>query len=261
MPTAWLQYWRPEQLEVERRTRADGRPLVETAGEQFAGVVPGDVVYVMGRSGGSLLLIGRLSVDEVLDEAATRARFGDGYEATHHLAGHGTLLQLDRVLPRSAAMRLRRASGKPLVDAQGDADGQRLQSVGPLEPASAALLDQVLDRDDLQVPLTGLPEGATVERKHRHVERNRGVRDAALRVHGLACMVCEFDFEQTYGARGAGFAEVHHLKPLASLQGTVVLTNVANDVAVLCANCHRMVHRGNDAPIAIDVLRDELRSA
>ncbi|HWI09200.1 MAG TPA: HNH endonuclease [Solirubrobacteraceae bacterium] len=257
MSTAWLQYWRPQQLEDERRLGADGAPFVETAGEQFASVVPGDVVYVLGRSGSSLLLMGRLIVDEVLDEAATRARFGEGYTATLHLVGQGTVMRLDRVVSKRTATQLRRASGKPLVDAQGDADGQKLQAVGPLEAASATLLDRVLDRDDVHVPLTGLPEGSTKERKHRRVERNRALRDAALRVHGQACMVCGFDFEQTYGSRGAGFAEVHHLKPLASLQGKALLTNAVTDVAVLCANCHRMVHRGDDvndrenSPIAI----------
>lgn len=262
MATAWVQYWRPQQLELARRHAGDGEPLGHTAGEQFGRVVPGDVVYVLGRSGTSLLLVGRLIVDEILDQAEAEARFeGEVYQATVNLVGHSTARRLDRLIPKAVAVQLRRASGKPLVDADGNASGDRLQAVGPLEPASAALLDEVLDQDDVLVSVAGLPEGGSIEGRHRAIERNRGVRDAALRVHGSECMVCGFDFERTYGPRGAGFAEVHHLTPLASLRGEVVVTNPLTDVAVLCANCHRMVHRGDDVPIAMDVLRDELTGA
>ncbi len=87
------------------------------------------------------------------------------------------------------------------------------------------LLDDQLDRDDMLVPLRGFAEGEPTERAHRGVERNSALRAAALRVHGHGCMVCGFDFGRAYGARGVGFAEVHHLKPLASLRGKTVLTN------------------------------------
>lgn len=261
MPTHWLQYWRPQQLERERLNGVDGEPFVDTAGEQFAAVRPGDVVYVLARSGASLLLIGRLTVNAVFDHDAAEAHFPDDdvYEATVHLIGHGSTRRLNRVIPKDIAMRLRRASGKPLVDAEGNADGGKLQRVGPLDAASVTLLDDQLDRDDMLVPLRGFPEGEPTQRRHRGVERNPALRAAALRVHGHGCMVCGFDFGRAYGARGMDFAEVHHLKAFASLRGKTVLTNPVTDVAVLCSNCHRMVHRGEDAPISIDQLRAELR--
>jgi 5-methylcytosine-specific restriction protein A len=56
----------------------------------------------------------------------------------------------------------------------------------------------------------------------------------------LACEVCMFEFKAVYGDRGAGFIECHHLKPLASLPGIKTIRLV--DLALLCANCHRMVH-------------------
>lgn len=260
MATAWLQYWAPAQLEREREQGGDGDPLVDTAGEQFGRVVPGDAVYVLSRTGTSLLLIGRLIVDHVLDEEAAEAHFGTPvYEASVHLLGHGSARRLNRVIKKGVAMQLRRASGKPLVDSDGNADGEKLQTVGPLSDSSVALLDDVIDRDDAQVRLSALPEGAPVERKHRSVERNRGLREAALRIHGHDCQACGFSFEETYGLRGVGFAEVHHLMPFSSLRGRTVMTNPATDLAILCANCHRMVHRGEDAPLAIEKLRDELR--
>jgi 5-methylcytosine-specific restriction protein A len=57
----------------------------------------------------------------------------------------------------------------------------------------------------------------------------------------LQCEVCAFDFAATYGALGAGFAECHHRLPLSTL-GKARATRLS-DLAILCANCHRMIHR------------------
>ena len=65
----------------------------------------------------------------------------------------------------------------------------------------------------------------------------------ALRTQSLKCEVsgCGFNFEKAYGALGMGFAEVHHLRPLAR-SGPCITT--LDDLAIVCANCHRMIHRG-----------------
>ena len=46
-------------------------------------------------------------------------------------------------------------------------------------------------------------------------ERKAKLRDAAIRIHGVVCQVCGFDFEEVYGEWGEGYIEVHHLKLLA----------------------------------------------
>jgi hypothetical protein len=60
----------------------------------------------------------------------------------------------------------------------------------------------------------------------------------------LICEVprCNFDFEKRYGKLGAGYAQVHHKKPLgaAPKNGQKVLLK---DLAVVCANCHVMIHK------------------
>jgi len=86
-------------------------------------------------------------------------------------------------------------------------------------------------------------EDATKFRLHKRIERNASLIKKVKRVRGSACEVCGTNFEHRYGAIGAGYIEAHHLKPLASLAGTKVPMNAAIDFAVLCANCHRMVHR------------------
>jgi 5-methylcytosine-specific restriction protein A len=90
------------------------------------------------------------------------------------------------------------------------------------------------------------PEGRLLFRMHRLRERNREVvakaKAVALRKYGrLACWVCDFDFAVAYGKLGDGFIEAHHTRPLGELAGPSE-TRVA-DLALVCSNCHRMLHR------------------
>lgn len=89
-------------------------------------------------------------------------------------------------------------------------------------------------------------EGRLLTRKHIARERNRQLveskRKQVMMRHGrLACEVCDFDFSIHYGERGKGFIECHHTKPIATFaEGHK--THV-DDLALVCANCHRMIHR------------------
>ena len=89
-------------------------------------------------------------------------------------------------------------------------------------------------------------EGRILARVHRRRERNRKLvtrkKKQVLQQTGkLACEVCGFDFEVPYGSRGTGFAECHHEIPLSELKpgDKTKLT----DLRIVCANCHRMIHR------------------
>ncbi|WEH33174.1 HNH endonuclease [Streptomyces sp. AM 4-1-1] len=102
------------------------------------------------------------------------------------------------------------------------------------------LLPEAEEEDDY-----GAPEGRLLLRHHRSRERNKALRkkkiDAVLRQgRQLACEACGFDFEQVYGDRGSGYIECHHVVPLheAGERRTRL-----NDLALICANCHRMIHR------------------
>ncbi|NEU11559.1 hypothetical protein G3T14_05385 [Methylobacterium sp. BTF04] len=61
----------------------------------------------------------------------------------------------------------------------------------------------------------------------------------------LICEVprCGFDFKARYGAIGEGFAHVHHLVPLAKSDPKGRNTSL-KDLAIVCANCHAMIHAG-----------------
>jgi len=89
-------------------------------------------------------------------------------------------------------------------------------------------------------------EGRILFRLHRLKERNprlvRRKKRAALTATGrLLCEVCDFDFAVVYGPLGEGFAECHHRVPLSELDGEAPTRLI--DLAIVCANCHRMLHR------------------
>ena len=89
------------------------------------------------------------------------------------------------------------------------------------------------------------PEGRVLVRTHMVRERNptlvKRKKAAVLAKEGyLACEACGFDFKKTYGDRGQGFIECHHTKPLHTLNPES--NTRLDDLALLCANCHRMIH-------------------
>lgn len=89
-------------------------------------------------------------------------------------------------------------------------------------------------------------------------ERDPQLRDDALAIHGLDCMACGFNFEKTYGPVGKGFIEVHHVVPLADAGKSI--TDPATDLIVLCANCHRIVHRKRGYCLSLDELKAHLKA-
>jgi 5-methylcytosine-specific restriction protein A len=89
-------------------------------------------------------------------------------------------------------------------------------------------------------------EGKILTRIHRFRERDTKLisrkKEKVLRESGaLCCEVCGFNFKEQYGARGEGFIECHHTKPLSGLKDGE--KTKLTDLAVVCSNCHRMIHR------------------
>ena len=101
-------------------------------------------------------------------------------------------------------------------------------------------------------------EGQVLTRLHRYRERNSKLvkrkKGRILREqHSLVCEACGFDFKSFYGERGYGFIECHHTKPLSELSSQGERTKMS-ELALVCSNCHRMIHRGK-AWLSIDDLR------
>jgi predicted HNH restriction endonuclease len=125
-------------------------------------------------------------------------------------------------------------------------------------PLLAQVFDMVSlsDAAALEGETTGF-EGKQVQRWVNSYERDSGLRRAAIRIHGTTCMACDFDFGTRYGSLGVGFIEVHHTVPVSSLGGSAPI-NPADDLVVLCSNCHSIVHRRKGKPLSIAELRSLL---
>jgi 5-methylcytosine-specific restriction protein A len=102
------------------------------------------------------------------------------------------------------------------------------------------------------------PEGRILTLLHKRRERNPKLaakkKAAVLTAAGrLECEVCGFDFAARYGRLGEGFSECHHKVPLATL-GAVQKTRIT-DLVIVCANCHRMIHRSKPM-MSVTQIRD-----
>ena len=109
------------------------------------------------------------------------------------------------------------------------------------------------------------PEGRRIERLHRSRERSSRLVALAKEKHSranggkLPCEVCGFDFREKFGDRGTHFIEAHHKVPLKRLSKMKTRETRVEDLAMVCANCHRMLHRN---PLAsIEGLRNTLRTS
>ena len=102
-------------------------------------------------------------------------------------------------------------------------------------------------------------EEAFVEGEKRAVSatvRNPRLRTAAKMRWGLKCYCCGFDFEHFYGDIAKGLAVVHHLQVFAQANGRRRSATV-EDVRVVCANCHFVVHV-EKPPIDADKLKNRI---
>ncbi|MFN8290250.1 MAG: HNH endonuclease [Chitinophagaceae bacterium] len=114
-----------------------------------------------------------------------------------------------------------------------------------------------LVEEDEQTEDDTVEEGQVLYRLHKLRERDSSIarkkKNSVLKNTGrLACQVCNFDFFLNYGDLGKGYIECHHLTPLSSLKSETKTS--LDDLALVCANCHRMLHKMIDR-IDIDRLR------
>lgn len=103
---------------------------------------------------------------------------------------------------------------------------------------------------DIDVEAYGF-EGNPRLMAHMRRERNSSIvqkkkKDVLARTGTLKCEACGFDFAKTYGEYGKEFCEVHHLLPLHKSDG-LIKTDLS-DLAIVCSNCHRVIHRMSPMP-------------
>ncbi len=101
-------------------------------------------------------------------------------------------------------------------------------------------------------------EGKLLARIHYYRERDKAfaakVKKNAKQKNGgnLKCEACEFVPNAKYGPRGESCMEAHHKIPIEQLQPDSI-TRV-EDMAIVCANCHRVIHSAKPCLFLSDVL-------
>ncbi len=127
---------------------------------------------------------------------------------------------------------------------------------GKTHAALAALFNRLRQRvtegDGANVdPDLEVIEGRRSMRLQVHRTRERKLRlakiaDVLRRTGCLACEVpgCGLDFLERYGELGRGYAHVHHREGLSAKPRAGGRVRLA-DVAIVCANCHAMIHLGH----------------
>lgn len=96
-----------------------------------------------------------------------------------------------------------------------------------------------------------IAEGAIKYFYGKKYERKPENRRRAIEIHGAICAICGFDFEKVYGERGRGYIEIHHTKPLCTLDKEQII-DPETDLVPVCSNCHRMIHRRKDSVLTIE---------
>ena len=93
-----------------------------------------------------------------------------------------------------------------------------------------------------------------------HLQRERNqtlVRKKKKEAASLDCEICGFSFSRAYSGAAGDYCEVHHLLPLSKVVHTT--RTRMEDLAILCANCHRVVHlRDDPEPYTLNEVRGML---
>jgi predicted HNH restriction endonuclease len=97
-------------------------------------------------------------------------------------------------------------------------------------------------------------EGERIKREIDVLSRSRKIVQQAKMKYGYKCMVCQESFADIYGPIGEGLIECHHIVPISGRATASKITKI-EDLAVVCANCHRMLHWRQDPPRTIPELR------
>jgi len=105
----------------------------------------------------------------------------------------------------------------------------------------------------------GIVEGIAREAIVLSRTRSAALRREVLNLSGGICEGCGVNFSLLLHGRALRALQVHHKKQLA-LRETPEVTELA-DLAVVCANCHAIIHTDPKAAIPVEELRKEWKQA
>lgn len=210
---------------------------------------------------GELIPGATVRFEETTGEAAARMGSSNVLIAAGAWAGLDTSIRWDTiVIPRIPYERPVILDGhveSSFLDTRNTAVRRMRQVIGrglrtPDAACTVHILDSRYRNIEAFVPMRfraswqgkGFLEGGRREVTLSEIERHPAIRKQALRYYGLKCMACGFV------PKVSSQLDVHHMNPLAGGERISKIT----EVAVLCANCHRLAH-AVDPPMPVEGLR------
>ena len=102
----------------------------------------------------------------------------------------------------------------------------------------------------------GALEGEPVEGTAYRRKRDRRLRNQAMSFARGICAVCKVDYNTVLDGKGIRVLQVHHTKQLG-YRDKPKLTK-SEDLVVVCANCHLLIHLDPKKALSVDRLRQLL---
>lgn len=88
-------------------------------------------------------------------------------------------------------------------------------------------------------------------------ERNSKARQECIRTHGSRCIICGFDFGESYGENFIGKIHVHHKKPLHEVDESYIV-DPEKDLIPVCPNCHLVLHSKPNGTYTVEEVKELL---
>jgi 5-methylcytosine-specific restriction protein A len=121
------------------------------------------------------------------------------------------------------------------------------------------LWEQFLSEGRRPIPIAepSALEGIKTETVKYSRGRNRRLRDLALEKSNSICCVCGVDYSKVLEGSGVRVLQVHHKKQLGATD-TPSITQLS-DLAVVCANCHMLIHMNPKEALTVERLKRMLQ--
>lgn len=129
--------------------------------------------------------------------------------------------------------------------------GAEQYTICPLTPEKVARIEALASAEKAALAATAAVEGELYKSEAMFRSRNRALIRAKKAASNYRCEVCDMSFAQVYGRLGDSYIIAHHIEPISGGARTTTL----DDIALVCANCHAMLHAAVPA-FAVSALRD-----
>ena len=118
--------------------------------------------------------------------------------------------------------------------------------------------DEISTSEAVSINADKTVEENKVRKLHAKFDRKGDISTKVKVRKGYQCEACGLIFSDKYGELGREFIEAHHLIPYSELNEGKTELNIDSDFAVLCSNCHRMIHRLPD-PSDLNKLKEIIK--